>query len=76
MGISPEEHARTRIDQSVHLFLPYLLNDSQMIRSMINFSKLLLCVTLLCSDWSFSFKAEHSVTLCTALPGKRSNSST
>ncbi len=44
----------------MHLFLPYLLNDSQTIRSMINFSKPLLCVTLICGDWSdcsISFKA-------------------
>ncbi len=39
---------------------------------MIHFCKLLLCVTLLCSDWSISFKAEHSVTLCTVLPWKQS----
>ncbi len=56
---------------NMHLFLAYLLNDSQTIHSMIHFSKLLLCVTLLCSDWSISFKAEHSVTLCTALPWKQ-----
>ncbi len=36
----------------MHLFLPYLLNDSQTIRSTIHFSKPLLCVTLICSDWS------------------------
>ncbi len=30
----------------MHLFLPYLLNDSQT----INFSKPLLCVTLICGD--------------------------
>ncbi len=42
---------------NMHFFLPYLLNDSQTIRSMIHFSKLLLCVTLICSDWSSSFKA-------------------
>ncbi len=52
----------------MHLFLPYLLNESQT----IHFSKLLLRVMLLCSDWSISFKAVHSVTLCTALPGKPS----
>ncbi len=56
---------------NMHLFLPYLLNDSQTIHSTIHFSKPLLCVTLLCSDWSISFKAEHSVTLCTVLPGKQ-----
>ncbi len=38
---------------NMHLILAYLLNDSQT----IHFSKLLLCVTLLCSDWSISFKA-------------------
>ncbi len=48
------------------LFLSYLLNDSQTIQ----FSKLRLCMTLICSDWPISFKAERSVTLCTALPGK------
>ncbi len=32
----------------MHLFLPYLLNDSQTIRSSIHFSKPLLCVTLIC----------------------------
>ncbi len=37
---------------NMHLFLPYLLNDSQTIRSKINFSKPLLCVTLICGDWS------------------------
>ncbi len=42
---------------NMHLFLPYLLNDSQTIRSTINFSKPLLCVTLICGDWSISFKA-------------------
>ncbi len=56
---------------NMHLFLPYLLNDSQTIHSTIHFSKPLLCVTLICSDWSILFKAEHSVTLCTALPGKQ-----
>ncbi len=37
---------------NMHLFLPYLLNDSQTIRSTINFSKPFLCLTLICSDWS------------------------
>ncbi len=62
----------------MHLFLPYLLNDSQTIRSTINFSKPLLCVTLICSDWSdwsITFKAVFvivsSADLCTALPGKQ-----
>ncbi len=40
------------LSYNMHLFLPYLLNDSQMIRSMINFSKPLLCLTLICGDWS------------------------
>ncbi len=62
---------------NMHLFLPYLLNDSQTIRSMINFYKPLLCVTLICgdwSDWSISFKAVFvsSVLLCVQpLPGKQ-----
>ncbi len=38
-------------------FLPYLLNDSQTIRSTIHFSKPLLYVMLICSDWLISFKA-------------------
>ncbi len=38
----------------VLFLLPYLLNDSQMIRSTIHFSKPLLCVMLICSDWSIS----------------------
>ncbi len=69
-------HARSK--NNMHLFLPYLLNDSQTIRSMIHFSKPFLCVTLVCgdwSDWSISFKAVFvivsSADLCTALPGKR-----
>ncbi len=56
---------------NMHLFLAYLLRDSQTIHSMIHLSKPLLCVTLLCSDWSISFKAVCSVTLCTALPWKQ-----
>ncbi len=55
---------------NMHLFLPYLLNDSQTIHSAINFSKPLLYMTLICSDWSISFKAERSATLCPALPGE------
>ncbi len=62
----------------MHLFLPYLLNDSETIRSTIHFPKPLLCVTLICadwSDWSISFKAVFvivsSADLCTVLPGKR-----
>ncbi len=63
---------------NMHLFIPYLFNDSQTIRSTIHFSKPLLCVTLICGDWShFHFimpvmpdKAalvERSAALCTAL---------
>ncbi len=59
------------------LFLPYLHKDSQTIRSTIHFSKPLLCVTLICSDWSIGLilispdKAVFSsATLCTALPGE------
>ncbi len=37
---------------NMHLSLPCLLNDSQTIRSTIHFYKLLLCVTLICGDWS------------------------
>ncbi len=33
-------------------FLSYLHNDSQTIRSTIHFSESLLCMTLICSDWS------------------------
>ncbi len=36
----------------MHLFLAYLLNASQIISSAIHFSKPLLCVTLICGDWS------------------------
>jgi len=36
----------------MHLFLPDLLNDSQMIRSTIHFPKHLLWVTRICGDWS------------------------
>ncbi len=36
------------------LFLPYLLNDSQTIRSTINVSNPLLCETLICCDWLIS----------------------
>ncbi len=57
----------------MHLFIPYLLNDSQTIRSK---DSLLLCVTLICGDWSewsISFEAVFvivsSADLCTALPG-------
>ncbi len=54
-------HARSKrtlsFSYNMHLFLPYLLNDSQTIRSTIHLSKPLLCVTLICGDWSISFKA-------------------
>ncbi len=40
------------LSYNMHLFLTYWLNESQTIRSMINFSKPLLCVTLICGDWS------------------------
>ncbi len=43
------------LSNNMHLFLPYLLNDSQTIRSTMNFSKPLLCVTLICGDWSIGF---------------------
>ncbi len=33
------------LSYNMHLFWPYLLNDSQTIRPMIHFSKPLLCVT-------------------------------
>ncbi len=62
-------HARSKtllFSYNMHLFLPYLLNDSQTIHSMIHFSKPLLCVMLLCADWSISFKAVFvsAVLLC------------
>ncbi len=57
----------------MHLFLPYLLNNSQIICLRIHFSKTLhVCVTLICSDWSdwsISFKAAF-VSVCTAFPVK------
>ncbi len=40
------------LSYNTHLFLPYLLNDSQTRHSTIHFSKPLLCVTLICGDWS------------------------
>ncbi len=50
------------LSYNMHLFLPYLLNDSQTIRSSIHFSKPLLCVTLICGDWSdlVSFSFHHA----------------
>ncbi len=43
---------RLSLSYNMHLFLPHLLNDSQTIRLMINFSEPLLCVMLICGDWS------------------------
>ncbi len=40
------------LSYSIYLFLPYLFNDSQTVRSMIYFSKPLLYVMLICGDWS------------------------
>ncbi len=40
------------LSYNMHLFLPYLLMYSQTIHSKINFSKPLLCVMLICGDWS------------------------
>ncbi len=37
---------------NMHLFFPNFLNDSQTISLTIHFSKPLLCVTLICADWS------------------------
>ncbi len=37
---------------NMHLFLPYLLKDSQTIHSTINFYKPLLCVMLIYGNWS------------------------
>ncbi len=45
-------HARLK---NIHFL--YLLNNSQTIPLTIHFSKPLLCVALICSDWSISFKA-------------------
>ncbi len=50
------------LSYNMHLFLPYLLNNSQTIRSKINISKPLLCVMLIC---------ECSAPLYTVLPGKQ-----
>ncbi len=57
-AMSPQQQANMQQGQktllfsyNMHLFLPYLLNDSQTIRSMIHFSKPLLCM-LICGDWS------------------------
>ncbi len=59
---------------NMHLFLPYLLNDFQTIRFNDSFfSKPLLCVTLICSDWSdwsITFKAERNAALCTVATGE------
>ncbi len=40
------------LSYNMHLCLPYLLKDSQTIHSMIHFFKPLLCVMLICGDWS------------------------
>ncbi len=48
-------HARSKtlaLSYNMQLFLQYLLNDSQTILSMIDFSKPLLCVMLIYGDWS------------------------
>ncbi len=77
-------HARSKntfiVLYNMHYFLPYLLNDSQRFAQQLIF-KQLLCLKLICSDWSdwshFNFimpvmpdKAvcECSAALCTALP--------
>ncbi len=59
---------------NMHLFL---YNDSQMIRVTIHFSKPLLCVMLICGDWSISCPFhnkssiyERSAALFTAVTGK------
>ncbi len=40
------------LSYNMHLFLHYLLNDSQTTRSTINFFKPLLYLMLICGDWS------------------------
>ncbi len=40
------------LSYNMHVFLLYLLNDFQTSRSTLNFSKPLLCVMLICTDWS------------------------
>ncbi len=50
----------------LHLFLPYLVNDSQTISLTIHFPKPILCVTLICGDWfnwsvSLTFHNKSSV---------------
>jgi len=74
---SPQQQVTLEFSYNMHLFLPYLLTDSQMIRSMIHFSKPLICVNLICgdcSDWLISFKAVvvivSSADLCTAVTGE------
>ncbi len=70
-------HARSK---NTFIHFPYLLNDSQTIRSTIHFSKPFFCVTLICgdwSDWSISFPFHKAafvsaVLLCVQpLPGKQ-----
>ncbi len=42
------------LSYNMHVFcLPYLLNDSQTNRLTIHFFKPLLCMMLICSDWSY-----------------------
>ncbi len=50
-GQQVDMHARSKnflLSYNMHLFLPYLLNDFQTIRSTIHFSK----PKLICGDWS------------------------
>ncbi len=82
--VSASDVTPTDCWQHVSFNLPYLLNDSQTIRSTINFSKPLLCMTIIRGDWSnwshFHFimpvmpdKAPFvrtTANLCTALLGK------
>ncbi len=55
------------LSYNMHLFLPYLLNDSQTVHSTIQFSKALLCVTLICGDWS---DWSHFHFIMPVMPGK------
>ncbi len=48
------------LSYNMHLFLPYLLNDSQT----IHFSKPRLCVTLLFSDWSIGSRLIKQCLCC------------
>ncbi len=51
------------LSYNVHLFYPYLLNDSQTIRSTMNFSKPILCrdATLRWLVWLVSFSLHHAI---------------